>query len=419
MELNLILVVFSALLLSLGAFSSTIKKVWLSVPLLSLVAGVALGPRALDIVNLSDLGDPHKILEEVARITLAVSLMATGLQFTRNDLWSNRVRVGLLLTVVMAAMWIITGLLAWSMFDVSFWLALLIAAVLTPTDPVVAATLVTGLLAEENLPRWLRRSLQLESGANDGLAVVFVLLPAIVLSEPTNQLSIFALEAFRQVAIAVAGGAALGWLAGHTISFAVHRHEIDRGYLLSAGLALALLSLGAIHLLGGAGILASFVAGLVFSITFEGELSDELERVQDAVEKIVIVPVFTLFGTLLPWTEWARLGWLGVGFAVAVLLLRRPPVVWLTLARADTEARGRAFLGWFGPIGVAAIYYSLYVERYDLIGYQTLFGASTLAISASVIVHSITATPAVRAFAGRSLLATLFHPLRPGIEKSP
>lgn len=103
---------------------------------------------------------------------------------TGDDLKASLAPAGLLLTLGMAGMWLMTSLGAWVPLDLPLWVALLLGGVLTPTDPVVAFALVTGKLAESNLPRRMRRTVQLESGANDGLAVVFVLLPALVLTEP-------------------------------------------------------------------------------------------------------------------------------------------------------------------------------------------------------------------------------------------
>jgi NhaP-type Na+/H+ or K+/H+ antiporter len=128
--------------------------------------------------------------------------------------------------------------------------------------------------------------------------------------------------------------------------------------------------------------------------------------------------VFLVFGALLPWDGWAALGWSGVAFAAWVLLLRRPPVAAVALAPSDTPRRGRAFLAWYGPLGVAALYYVLVVERYGLAEQERIFAACTLAIAASVLVHSVSATPGVRGYGGRRPLVPLRHPLTPGIDRA-
>ena len=419
MSVDTVLIVVGATILSLGLPSTVVKRLWLSVPLLALAAGVLLGPQVLGVLRVDALGGEHKILEELARITLSVSLVSTGLQFRRSDLAANWARGGMLLTVAMVGMWLVTSLGAWLILGLEPWVALLVGAILTPTDPVVASSLVTGSLAEANLPRWLRRSLQLEAGANDGLALVFVLVPALVLTLPGDDVGTIAGEAAVQVGLALAGGLIIGYLAAKLVDLAEDHQAASAGFFLVSALAMALLTLGAVHALGGTGVLASFVAGITFSLSLGERYAEELEEMQSALEHLLVVPVFVFFGAVLPWDGWAALGWSGLVFALWALVLRRPPAAAVALAPTDTPRRGVAFLSWYGPIGVAAIYYVLFAERYGLEEFEEVFAACTLAIAVSVVGFSITATPGVRRYAGRSPLTTLRHPLTEDIDGRP
>lgn len=419
MSIDVVLIVVGAAVLGLGLPSTLVKRVWLSVPLLAMGVGSLLGPEAFDVLRVDVLADEHKVLEELARITLSASLVSTGLQFKRSDLSANWARGGALLTVGMLGMWLATSLGAWLLLDVEPWVALLIGAILTPTDPVVASSLVTGRLAEANLPRWLRRSLQLEAGANDGLALVFVLVAALVLTLPGDDAGSIAGEVATQLAVAVACGVAIGFLAAKLVDLAEDHQAASAGFFLVSALALALLTLGAVHALGGTGVLASFIAGITFSLTLGERFAERLEEMQSALEHLLVVPVFLFFGAVLPWDGWLGLGWSGLAFAVWALVVRRPAVAALALAPTKTPRRGIAFLSWYGPIGVAAIYYVLFVERYALEEFELMFSAATLAIAVSVVVFSVTATPGVRAYAGRSPFTTLRHPLRKDVDEAP
>jgi NhaP-type Na+/H+ or K+/H+ antiporter len=416
---DVVLIVVGATVLSLGLQATLVKRVWLSVPLLALGTGVLLGPQVLGVLRVDALSGEHKVLEELARITLSVSLVSTGLQFMRSDLRENWARGGALLTVAMVGMWLLTSLGAWLLLDVEPWVALLVGAILTPTDPVVASSLVTGRLAEANLPRWLRRSLQMEAGANDGLAVVFVLVPALVLTLPGDDVGTIAGKAAGQVGLALAGGLLIGFVTAKVVDVAQDHQAASAGFFLVSALALALLTLGAVHALGGTGVLASFVAGVTFSLALGERYAEELEHMQSALEHVLVVPVFVFFGAVLPWDGWAALGWPGVAFGLWALFVRRPPAAGLALASTRTPRRGVAFLSWFGPIGVAAIYYALFVERYGLEEFERIFAACTLAIAVSVVGFSVTATPGVRRYAGRSPLTTLRHPLTEEIDGAP
>lgn len=419
MSTDIVLIVVGAAVLGLGLPSTLVKRMWLSVPLLAMGLGVLLGPAGLGVLRVDVLHNEHKVLEEVARITLSVSLVSTGLQFTRSDLRTNWARGGVLLTLGMLGMWLATSVGAWLLLDVEPWVALLIGAILTPTDPVVASALVTGSLAEANLPRWLRRSLQLEAGANDGLAIVFVLVSALVLTLPTDDPGIIAGRVAAQLGLAIACGLVIGFLAAKLVDFAEDRQTASAGFFLVSALALALFTLGAVHALGGTGVLASFIAGMTFSLTLGERYAKQLEHMQSALEHLVVVPVFLFFGAVLPWGAWAILGWSGVAFALWAVLVRRPAIAALSLTLTKTPRAGVAFLSWYGPIGVAGIYYVLFVERYALEEFERMFAAATLAIAVSVVVFSVTATPGVRAYGGRSPFTTLRHPLRKGVDEAP
>ncbi len=420
MDLNVALVIVGGSLLVLALFSAILKRVFLSSVLLALVLGIALGPRGLALIDPERIEHSRRALEELARVTLAMSLMGAGLQITRADVRANLGRSAALLTAGMVGMWAATGIGAWLLLDLPFWGAFLLGAILTPTDPVVASALVTGPLAERNLPRRLRRTLLMESGANDGLALPLVLLAVFMETKPgADGFELWAFEAMKSVGIAVAIGAIVGFASGKLVETVAHKYGAEETNLLGYALALALVTLGAVHLAGGSGILAVFVAALVFSALLESRLRQELDEVQDSVSRFFILPVFTFFGALLPWSEWGKLGAVGLLFALWVLVVRRPPIVPLALVPTRTSARDVIFLSWFGPIGVAAIFYATFIERFAVPHAETVFAAASLAVCASVVVHSLTATPGVLRYARRPALATLRRPLRPDVDGDP
>ncbi len=420
MELNTVLVVLGASLLVIGLLSRLVKRLYLSTVLVALLLGVALGPEGLGVIDPAELGDERRHMEQIARVTLAIALMGTGLQITRRDLRENLRNWVSLLTGGMVGMWVLSGLGAWLLLDLPFWSGFLLGAILTPTDPVVATTLVTGPLAEANLPRGLRRTLQIESGGNDGLALPFVLLAAyMAIDRPGTTVGDWAVEAVEQVGLALLVGGAVGLLAVGLVKLSLRDSNVEQANLLGVGIAIALFTLGMAHRAGGSGILAVFVAALVFSALLEQDVREEVQQVQETISKFFVLPAFILFGAILPFAGWEQLGLSGIMFVAWILLLRRLPVVAPILAATRTPATATAFLGWFGPLGVAAVYYATYVERFAVPGADRIFASATLAICASIVVHSVTATPGVRLYAGRSPFATLAHPLHGESEAEP
>lgn len=414
MSLEAALAVVGVTLLAAGILSRAIERALFSTVLVAMVAGVVLGPELAGVIEPgSDPREVRKLMEELAAVTLAIALMSTGLQVTRRDLRENARRAGALLTVGMLAMWVISGLGAWLLLDLPFWVGFLLGAILTPTDPVVASVLVTSSMAIRLLPRGLRRTLQLEAGTNDGLALPLVLLAGALATAPVGAaLGEWALDAAREVGLAVVCGLALGLVTGRLVELAMGRGDVEKSHLAGLGIALALATFALIRLVGGSGVLAVFVAALAFSGTLEHRARERLEEVQEAVSKFFVLPAFVFFGAIVPWDDWIALGVPGLLFVGWILLLRRPVAVGLALRGGHAPARERAFIAWFGPIGVAAIYYATYSERFGIERYDEVFAAATLVIFSSVVVHSLTATPGVRWFAKRPPLATARSPLR-------
>lgn len=418
--LNELLVVVGLALLAIGVASRMLKRLLLTNVLVAMVVGVVLGPEVFGVFQPQVDEEDRRFLEQVARVTLAIALMGVGLQVTRADLRRCLRPTVVLLTLGMVSMWLLTSAGAWLLLDLPIGGALLLGAVLTPTDPAVASTLVTGPLAEKLLPREVRRTLQLESGANDGLALPFVLLAGVVAMDgPDASFGGWARSAGTEVALGLLLGALLGLVAGKIVERSIHAHEIESPNLIGIGLALAAVALGGVHLLGGSGVLAVFIAALAFSFVLEEHVREELEEAQEALAQFFVIPAFILFGMLLPWETWKALGATGLLFAAWVLLLRRPVIIAPLLALTGTSRRDAAFVGWFGPLGIAAIYYAVFAERYNLPYYSSLYGAATLAIAISVLVHSLTATPGARLLGRRTPFGTLRRPWSVESEDAP
>lgn len=398
-----LLAVYAGTLLALGLVSRLLKRHALSPVLLALAVGVLVGPELLGWVDPARAVGRTRLLEEVARIGLALGVADIALQVTRDDLRRNARRLVLLLTVVMAGMWLITAAGAWLLLGLPLAVALLLGAVLTPTDPVVASALASGELPRRLLPRRLRRSMQVESGANDGLALPFVVFAGLLAAEPAaTAVTHWLAETGRALGLAMAIGPLLGWAAARLALLAEEEQLIAGSYVPLLGVTTALFALAAVHLLGGSGVLGAFLAALTLSLTLPDALRDTVGNTLSAASRLGVVAVFGVFGTVLPFSAWIELGVPGLLFAAWVLLLRRPPVAWSALLASPTGPHARGFLAWFGPLGVAGIYYLAFAERYRLPEYEQLFAAGSLAICASVLVHTLTSTYGVRRYASRA-----------------
>ena len=410
-DLDLALLLGGATVLGIAAFHGTITRTaGLSGPLLATAAGVAVGPVGLGWFDPAAWGEPADWMRPVALLTLAIGLMGVALRLPRGCVLSrpHLVTVGALLGPGMLAMWAGATLCAGLALGLDGWAAALVGAAVTPTDPALASAVVSGKFARDHLPARLRHAISAESGANDGLAVPLVALAAAGAGGAGGALATaggwgewFLHAVLRETLGAALLGAACGAACAALLNWGERRHETDEVGLLSSALALTLATLGAAGILGVSGPLAVFAAGLGLAWNLPQTERREEGQIQDAVNQFFLLPAFGLLGAVLPWGEWAALGWRGPAFAAALLLVRRPPWLWLAgrfapAALPDLPApRDRLFAGWFGPIGAAALYYA--AEYHAEL--PALWPAATLAVAASVVAHGATAAPLTRRYA--------------------
>jgi NhaP-type Na+/H+ or K+/H+ antiporter len=310
----------------------------------------------------------------------------------------------LMLTAVgMLLMWAISTGLVYFILGLPFWLAALIAAIITPTDPVAASPIVTGTVAEENIPDRVRHAISFESGANDGLSYLFVFLPFLFLTKPAGEALLHWLTKtlLWEVGVATAFGLLLGYAAGKVLQKAERSGAIERHWRLIYTAALALLAIGAGKLIKSDEVLLVFAAGAMFTQVVSAEDRENEEQGQEAVNRFFAIPIFVLLGTALPWEGWLSLGWTGILLVGAVLLLRRPPVLLLLrpMIPSVQTRQDALFMGWFGPIAVAAIYYAALMEH--RMGEPLIWHVVSLVICGSVLAHGVTGAPFTRWY-GRS-----------------
>ncbi|MGN6388245.1 MAG: cation:proton antiporter domain-containing protein [Burkholderiaceae bacterium] len=397
---NILLAALGGLVLLLALVSRRLSSSALSLPVVALLLGMLAGPQALGLLDPRDIGGDALVLERAARIALGIGLVGVALRippdFPRRE-WRS---MAVLLGAGMPLTWAISALLAFLILGLPLWPALLVGAIVTPTDPVAASPIVTGELAENNVPERIRHALSFESGVNDGLGYLFVLLPLLMLERPAGEaLSHWLLRTLPMDVIgAAAVGLAIGWAAGRLLEFSLRRGFIGTEWRLAYTVALALLAVGIGKLIGGDEVLLAFAAGMAFTRATAPATSDDAQRLQETVNVFFGTPMFALIGLTIPWTGWQALGWRGVALAVALLLLRRVPVIlllrpFLPWLRTLPET---LFVGWFGPVAVSAVYYAALADR--RLAEPAVWHVVSLAACVSVIGQGTSAAPFTRWF---------------------
>lgn len=402
-EFNLALAIAGVTVLGLGLYSRPLNRSIFSLPLLAFLIGLVVGPSMVGLLHPGQWGDEMKILEEATRLTLGVSLMGIALRIPADFVFRHWRSLAVLLGLGMPLMCMASSVLAWGFLEVGMLAALLVGAAVCATDPVVASSIVTGGVAKENLPGRFRHTLSAESALNDGLALPLVMIPVLLLTKSTSSAwSEWVLHVMVwQVGGSILFGALLGYAAGWALRIAEDRGLIDQPSFLVTTLALTLVALGLGKVLGTDSILAVFATGVAFDQQVEGQDRAEEANIQEAVNLFFTLPVFILFGLMAPVEKWQALGWSGIGLVIAVLALRRLPIILLLRPWIERwrDMKVALLAGWFGPIGVSALFYALLIHHKT--GDEKAWVAGSLLVAASLFAHGMTAAPVGKAYGRR------------------
>lgn len=379
------MLVFGALLAVAAALSGVMKGTVLSISVLAVALGVVLGEAGTVSVDPSDASIVHLV-----ELALVLTLFSDGLFVERELLTVHR---GPVLRAIVVAMPITLGLLgvaAWLIFSNLTWAqAFLLAAVLTPTDPVVTSSVVTS----RNVPERVRHTLNLESGLNDGLALPFVLF-FLVLAEPGGNAGSEALKLLGEAGFGAVVGTALGLLGGR-LHHRLPGGGITRRYEGIFALGFGLAAFGVADVTIGNGLIAAFVCGIVMGFT-EHEIPEVFVDFAENVSAISQVITFFVFGALIAGTGFGGDVWRLVAFIAAALLVARPLAILISFARSRFDRDEVGFIAWFGPKGVASMLFALFVidSRVPVRGY--VFDIAAFTIVTSIVAHGLTDTVGAR-----------------------
>lgn len=213
-------------------------------------------------------------------------------------------------------------------------MALLMAACVTPTDPVLANSIVKGKFAETHIPINVRLLLSAESAANDGLGVPLLILP-VYLMRITNggeAVGWWLLKiVIYQIGLAITLGVVIGVLARKALKNSEYKGWIDKESMLGFSIALALITTGSLALLGVDDVLGCYVVGTVLSWDqwFNRQIKES--HIQEVIDALINLTFFVFFGTRVPWLLYGSSDslaiWRLITVSIWILVLRRLPIV--------------------------------------------------------------------------------------------
>jgi NhaP-type Na+/H+ or K+/H+ antiporter len=429
------------LLVGIVLASTLLRRLPVSTAIIYLGVGLLLGPGALGLLSWDAVREAE-ILKYLTEIVVIVSLFTVGLKWRTPltaDFWSLPVRlatVGMVLTICAVT------LIGTTLLSLPLGAAVLLGAVLAPTDPVLASEVQVRSSTDRDAVRY---ALSGEAGLNDGLAFPFVMLGLGLLGlHPDESAGLFKLWANAEFGVwgwvgwdllwAVGVGSAVGGFTGSMVgrlALYLHRRRHDI-FALHEFLVLGLIALsyGLAELVYGYGFLAVFAAGYALrrielrATGYAPEppetLDEETEEVSakepeqaaqrmvtalmtfnDQLERILEAAVVVLLGAVLTTEFWApEVIWL----APLLFLLVRPLAVVVGLLGKGTSYSQEALMGWFGIRGIGSIYYLTYALGYgvpsQLADRLTALVLSLVALS--IVVHGVSVTPLMKRYEGRT-----------------
>lgn len=354
---NIILALFGGFACVLGLMSHTVKdRLFISETLVALLIGIALGPLAGSLIRPDEYGNVDTITLAFARLVLGIQLVLAGIQLPSLYVWHHWKTIAILLLPIMAFKWIISALVIYLIFPLTYLEALVIGACITPTDPVLANAIVKGRYAEKHVPPELRALISAEAGANDGFGYPFLFLAIYLLkahSRGEATADWFVHTWLYEVCLSIVFGICLGLVARLALRYATQKKWADQEAFNSFFLVLSLSILGCCGLVGTDDLLAAFVAGNAFSL---GDFyRDETEdcTVQAAIDALLNQIFFLWLGAVMPWPAMQEIdsGWRLVTAACSVILFGRLPAIMVgyRVMPEITTAKEAVFAGWFGP----------------------------------------------------------------------
>ena len=426
MDETLWFLIVGGVLVFMGIAATTFRRLPVSAAMFYLGIGYALGPAGVGLLHLDIAGDAH-LLRVMTEIALLVSLFAIGLRLRVrlfDALWWLPLRLGALAMLLTIPLLMLFGIYA---LHLAWGPALLLAAILAPTDPVLAHDVQVHDPGDRDL---LRFALSGEGGLNDGIALPFAMLGLALCAAPlTSTTSVltwrFAFTSMWGIVGGVAIGGLLGWATTHVVTWLRTRHAQALGLEGFFALGLIELSYGAAQLAHTYGFLAVFAAGVAMRRVehkASGERSprstigtvDSEDVVATAadpdkahaymtesvlgftieLERIAEVAIMAMIGNVLTTLRAPLITWQSAALIVVFFLLVRPIAVELSLLGSRASPAQRRLMSWFGIRGTGSFYYLAYaLEHGQAAQILPLAPLALAVVTGSVLIHGVSATP--------------------------
>lgn len=389
MTMTWIFLIILSVFAGYSLLSKLITRSPLTLPMVFTGLGFALSAPLHTVLSEDIILEGTKSLAEVTLILVLFS-DASRVRF-RNLIMNWQYPARMLVIGVPLTIAIGTATVLWLNPAATFAVALLAAAVLTPTDAAIAQSVVTS----PEVPDRLGQTINVESGLNDGLVLPFVLTGAMLASMSLGDAHAdsLAMKALSDVLLGLLAGVVVGWSAAKAMDWVQNRDWMQE----ASGAIVFLVTAFAAYLFAvsihGNGFVAAFVSGMVFGNSYRHNIHFISEFMEGAGQ-LLSMAAFLVFGAFLLPYGLAHMGMTTFMVAFLFLTLVRIVPTFLVLTRSGLSTKEKLFLGWFGPRGLASILFTLLMmEQFDFPGEEELLACVSLTVGLSILLHGLTATP--------------------------
>lgn len=386
---TLVLIVIGASVVGYGLVSNRIERTAITPPMMFTLAGLLVGPLGFALAA-PEIG--NAAVHTLAEVTLMLILFTDAARINVRTLIRDHNMPVRLLTIGLPVTIVLGTLVATALFpSFSLWEAAVLGAILAPTD----AALGHAVVSNPRVPVRVRQALNVESGLNDGL-VLPVLLICLALAGASGTVG-GAADWIRfvvlQVTVGPAVGILVGLLGGRLVDRAVSTGWMNDVFRDLSLIGLALLAFGVSVALGGNGFIAAFGAGLALGAAVRDHCRG-LYEFAEAEGQLLTLLVFLVFGAILIPKMVGLFDGNVVLYGLLSLSVIRIVPVWLSLLGLNLSWHTVAFVGWFGPRGLASILFGLLiVERSAITSADPIFAIVVFTVLVSIVAHGLTAIP--------------------------
>jgi NhaP-type Na+/H+ or K+/H+ antiporter len=397
-----VLAVFGALVLLTAWLPMLLKEAPLSLPIIAVAIGVALFAFARVPGNSLHPQLHLPIVERLTEFVVIISLMGAGLKIDRALRWRQWALTWRLLGISMPLTIAALAVLAMTLLGVGLATAVLLAAVLAPTDPVLASDIQVGPPGSGNEDE-VRFALTSEAGLNDGLAFPFVhaaiLLTVVAQQQESAVWQWLSIYVLWKMTARVAIGAAVGWLLGWLLFRIPNRARLSRTGDGLVAIGITCIAYAVTEMAYGYGFLAVFVAALAIRAAERNHRYHErLHDFAEQLERLLMVVLLVLVGGAL-WDGSLLVGlsWSSVAFGLLALFVVRPLSGWVGLIGTRCPWPERGVICFYGIRGLGSFYYLAFaLQKGAFEAPDLLWSTMSLIVLLSIMLHGATVTPVMR-----------------------